>query len=243
VVAGFLGCFGLDSSAGLCGFVGVLSMRLSTSSSALSIEAPDMNDEPDIDIFPDYHEHEDFQPGMLALSHLVIQWNWAEHYFNVLLWQFVGDMDTGSMYTAGLGNQSRADALLALARLHEKDQEIIDRILFAVKAFGRIKDNRNALVHAHSVIYYPNEEAKPRWIRGSKNPKNIHVYCFADEEDIVSNLNAACQLSLFVEDIMLYYASPMKPKPSLERFPLPDALTPHPVPRIGPEAQPQSSAE
>lgn len=163
-------------------------MRLSTSFSDFSIEAPDMNDEPDIGFFPNYHEHEDFQPAMLALSHLVLQWNWAEHNFNVLLWQYVGDFNTGSMYTAGLGNQSRADALLALARLHEKDEEIIDRIVFAIKAFGRIKDNRNSLVHAHSVTYYYKDEPKPRWVRGSKNPKNIHVYCFADIDDIVAIL-------------------------------------------------------
>lgn len=200
-----------------------------------------MNDEPDIGFFPDYHEHDDFQPAMLALSHLVIQWNWAEHSLNVLLWQFVGDFNTGSMYTAGLGNQSRADALLALARLHEKDEEIIEGIIFAIKAFGRIKDNRNALVHAHSVTYYFDEELKPRWVRGSKNPKNIHVYCFADIDDIVANLEAACQLATFVEGIMIYYASPLRPRPSLEKFLLPDALTPHPVPRIVQEHQPQSS--
>lgn len=208
-----------------------------------SIEAPDMNDEPNLDFFPDYHEHEDFQPAMMALSHFVIQWNWAEHNFNVLLWQYIGDFNTGSMYTAGLGNQSRADALLSLAKLHEKDEEIIDRIMFAIKAFGRIKDNRNSLVHAHSVTYYNDEERKPRWVRGSKNPKNIHVYCFADIDDIVRNLNAACQLSTFLSEIMIYYASPMKPRPSLEKFPLPDALTPHAVPRITQEHSPQSPFE
>lgn len=197
-----------------------------------------MNNEPEIDFFPDYHEHDDFQPAMLALSHLVIQWNWAEHNFNVLLWQYVGDFNTGSMYTAGLGNQSRADALLSLARLHEKDEEIIDRILYAIKAFGRIKDNRNALVHAHSIVYYHEEESKPRWIRSSKNPKNIHVYCFANVDDIVSNLDASCQLAMFLGEIMAYYASPLQPRPSLEKFPLPDALTPHPVPRIMPETLP-----
>jgi len=188
-------------------------------------------DQPDLEFFPDYHEHDDFQPAMLALSHLVVQWNWAEHNFNVLLWQYVGDFNTGSMYTAGLGNQSRADALLALARLHEKDHEILAGIEFSIKAFGRIKDNRNALVHAHSVTYYHMDEDKPRWIRGSKNPKNIHVYCFADLDDIIANLNAAAQLSIFLSEIMVYYASQMRPRPSLERFTLPGALIAHPVPR------------
>ena len=190
-----------------------------------------MTDEPDIGFFPDYHEHQDFQPAMLALSHLVVQWNWAEHMFNVLLWQYVGDFDTGSMYTAGLGNQSRADALLALAKLNENDEDIIDRIEFSIKAFGRIKDNRNSLVHAHSVTFYYDEEEKPRWLRGSKNPKNIHVYCFANHDDIIQNLESSCELSMFLEELLIYYASPMRPKPSLQKFALPDALVPHPVPR------------
>ncbi|MEG8223774.1 hypothetical protein OSJ57_24720 [Sphingomonas sp. HH69] len=123
-----------------------------------------MSDTSDSGILPDYHEHNDFQSAMLALSHLVIQWNWAEHGLNVLLWQYIGDFNTASMYTAGLGNQSRADALLALAVHHEKNADIIERIRFAVKAFGRIKDNRNALVHAHSIAKSDDEE-KPRWLR------------------------------------------------------------------------------
>jgi hypothetical protein len=200
-----------------------------------------MNDEPDLGFFPDYHEHEDFQPAMLALSHLVIQWNWAEHNFNVLLWQYIGDFNTGSMYTAGLGNQSRADAMLALARLHEKDKEVFDRIVFAVKAFSRLKDNRNALVHAHSVTYCYAEEDKPRWVRGSKNPKNIHVYCFADVDDIVRYHEAACQLAMFLTELTIYYASASRPKPALEMFSLPDPLVSHAVPRVLTDDEFQSS--
>lgn len=202
-----------------------------------------MSEDLDIGFFPDYHEHDDFQPAMMALSHLVVQWNWAEHNFNVLLWQYVGDFDTGSMYTAGLGNQSRADALISLARLHEKDQEIIDRVEFCIKAFGRIKDNRNSLVHAHSVAFYYDEEEKPRWLRASKNPKNIHIYCFADVDDIVKNLNAACQLAIYLGELTVYYASPLRPKPKLEKFPLPESLVPHPVPRIDRENIPESTQE
>ena len=182
--------------------------------------------------FPDYHEHENFQPAMLALSHFVLQWNWAEHSFNVLLWQYIGDFATGSMYTAGLGNQSRADALIALAKLHEKDEAVFERIQFAVKAFGRIKDNRNSLVHAHSVTYSPDEDPKPKWLRASKNPNNIHIYCYADADDVVANLDASAQLAMFLMELTVHYSSPIKPSPSLQEFSIPDALTPHPVPRI-----------
>lgn len=182
------------------------------------------------EFFPDYHEHNDFQPAMLALSHFVIQWNWAEHSFNVVLWQYTGDFDIGSMYTAGLGNQSRVDALLALARRREKNPKVLELTEFAAKAFGRIKGNRNSLVHAHSVSLSP-EDDKPRWIRGSNNPKNIHIYCLADYADIIENLNASCQLAKLLEDLIVYHAAPGNPIPTSEPFTLPKALNPIPISR------------
>lgn len=193
-----------------------------------------------MEFFPDYHEHDDFQPAMLALSHFVIQWNWAEHNFNVLLWQHAGDMMTGSMFTAGLGNESRADALLALARKNEKNEKILALTEFAAKAFGAIKHNRNSLVHAHTISYgeIGDEGNKPRWLRASKNPKNIHVFCYADIDDIVENLEAACQLSLLLSELMIYYAGRDRPEPSLGIFPLPTALLPIPIARIEQESLP-----
>lgn len=186
----------------------------------------------DIEFFPDYHEHEDFQPAMLALSHFAIQWNWAEHNFNVLLWALSGDFFTGAQYTAGLGNQSRADLMLATARRKEKDPEILSLIEFCVKAFGRIKDNRNALLHAHSITLEDGAASKPRWIRASNNPRSLHVYCLADEEDIIENLEAACQLGMLLPQITTWYIGRVpkaKRRPSLAKFPLPKALKPTPI--------------
>ena len=152
---------------------------------------------------------------MLALSHFVIQWNWAEHNFNVL------------------GNQSRSDALLALARKNEKNGKILELTEFAAKAFGIIKTNRNSLVHSHSISHDSEaEEAgeKPKWIRGSKNPKNQHVYCHADIDDISDNLEAACRLALLLTQLNIYYMSPEHVEPSLGKFELPKTLTPIPIP-------------
>lgn len=194
------------------------------------------------DLLPDFHEVDDFQPAMLALSHFIVQWNWAEHNFNVLLWALSGDFHTGAQYTTGLGNQSRADLILARARRIEKDTEILDLIEFCVEAFGRVKDNRNSLAHAHSISKYADEE-KPRWLRASKNPKALHVYCFADLDDITDNLEAACRLAMLLTDITCYYVSQFdeKPRPSLGKFELPSPLIPIPVPLIEPGPPPQSS--
>lgn len=179
---------------------------------------------------------------MLALAHFIVQWNWAEHNFNVLLWALSGDFQTGAQYTTGLGNQSRADLILARARRIEKDAEILELIEFCVKAFGRIKDNRNALAHAHSISQYPEEE-KPRWLRASKNPKALHVYCFADLDDISANIEGACLLAMLLNQITCFYISRFeeKPRPSLGKFEIPNPLIPIPVPLIEPEVQQQSS--
>jgi hypothetical protein len=184
-----------------------------------------------MEFYSDYHEHDDFQPAMLVLSHFVIQWNWAEHNFNVLLWQHAGDMLTGSMFTAALGNQSRADALLALARKNEKNAKVLELTEFAIKAFGTIKSNRNSLVHAHSVHFGdPDEkEKKPKWVRASSNPKSIHVFCYADIDDIIENLNATAKLALLLSELIIYYAGPKKPEPTLGTFPLPKVLVPIPI--------------
>lgn len=186
-----------------------------------------------MDFFPDYHEHEDFQPAMLALSHFTIQWNWAEHNFNVLLWALSGDFFTGAAYTAALGNQSRADLMLATARRKERDPEILALIEFCVKAFGRIKDNRNALLHAHSVSLGEEDllGIKPKWTRASNNPRSLHVYVLADESDIIANLEGACQLALLLGQLVGFYLGRVDPprRPSLGIFPLPNVLTPIPI--------------
>lgn len=157
------------------------------------------------DIFPDYHEHDDFQPTMLALSHFAIQWNWAEHNFNVLLWQYAGDMISGAMFSASLSNQARADSLLSLVKRDEKDRKIRELVEFCVKAFTTINANRNALLHAHSIsMDSTNEDKRPRWARASRNPRSLHVYCYADINDVTDNLNASCMLSILLGELIIF---------------------------------------
>ena len=193
-----------------------------------------------MEFFPDYHEHDDFGEAMFGLAHFIIQWNWAEHNFNVLLWALSGDFFTGAQYTTGLGNQSRADLLLVTARR----KEILELIEFCVKAFGRIKDNRNAMAHAHSITREEGED-KPRWLRASKNPKSLHVYCFADVHDVAANNLAACQLAFTLGELVGYYMGTVdkRHRPSTDKFALPAALTAIPVPLEEQEGPPPTSAD
>ncbi|GGZ23442.1 hypothetical protein GCM10011273_05560 [Asticcacaulis endophyticus] len=177
--------------------------------------------------YPDYHEHNDFGPAMLALSHFIINWNWVEHYFNVVLWHYAGDIQVGAMYTAGLGNQSRADTLLVLSKAKEKNPLILDFTEFSVSVFGKLKSNRNSLAHSHSIARDINEE-KPRWIRSSNNPKSSHVYVYADLDDIVENLNACGALSKNLLELSLIQMGKGNTA-LLTKFPVPKVLLPHSV--------------
>jgi hypothetical protein len=176
----------------------------------------------------DLHETDEFQPIMLALSHFIIQWNWVEHNFNVLLWHLGGDWQTGSVLSAGLGNQARSDAILALARQKESRSDILEQIEHAVSAFGKLKSNRNSLVHSHSIYKNPND-IKPHWIRSSNNPKNIHVYCMADQDDIIENIIGTKFLSERIIQLILYYISDSEQLPSFEKFQIPKVLVSIPI--------------
>lgn len=149
---------------------------------------------------------------------------------------------TGAAYTAGLGNQSRADLMLATARRKEKDAEILELIEFCVKAFGRLKDIRNSLAHAHSITK-AKDEAKPRWVRASKNPRAFHVYCFAEEDDIAVALGATCALAQLLNQLTVFYIGrPARTcRPSIGIFPLPSALTPIQIVPEEPEDPPPPS--
>jgi hypothetical protein len=73
----------------------------------------------------------------------------------------------------------------------------------------------------------------------------MHVYCLADESDIMENLVGASQLGMLLVHLATFYLSPMvpPPKPSLGIFPLPPSLKPTPIPPQTQEAPPQSSQE
>ena len=202
---------------------------------------------PDIgpdDYDPDYSDRDEFQPAMQALAHFILQWNLAELYFKNLLSSFGGEL--GSIYSVGLGNQSKIDALLEMAEALPIDNDFRELIRFACKAFGIVKSNRNALAHAHTVAKSPEEE-KPHWIRQPKNPKSYSVYVYADADDVMNcfvHANALCALLMKLHMHSLYIHGQLHPDatPSSlpEKYPLPKLLTPHSLPRSDLRPQPQS---
>lgn len=64
----------------------------------------------------DYHETEDAFPLVYDLGRLPLEWNMVEQLFTALIWEYLGDHGIGMAVTGGLGNKSKADVLLGLAR-------------------------------------------------------------------------------------------------------------------------------
>lgn len=101
--------------------------------------------------YADYHETDEAVPLMYQLARVSVEWNMVEHFFAALIWEMLGDFRTGKAVTGGMGSQSRADVVLGIARQKLKDPEALDRIEFACKAFNILRENRNSLIHTHSI--------------------------------------------------------------------------------------------
>ena len=228
---------------GLFSLGGVSSIRLSVFWKSGVLFMNDTTNDGDFN--PDYHETEEFENGVFALGMFIIAWNFAENNFGQLLASFAGE--TGQILALGLGNQSKSNAMMELARASDAGPDFLDAIEFACKAFGRLKDNRNALAHAHSITKWSQED-KPKWVRQPKNPKSYTVYVYADEQDVFRNIIGAKRLATYLISLLLYSGHfhktlgdlelPRRPLP--EKFELPDALTPHSLARSLLRPPPQS---
>ena len=78
------------------------------------------------EIMADFHETESGAFYAYSLGRISLDWNMVEHYFTALIWEFLGDYDTGMAVTLGLGgNKSKADVLVALARQRSSDKPLM----------------------------------------------------------------------------------------------------------------------
>ena len=171
----------------------------------------------------------EFAPYSQALGEFVMSWNQAEFAYGVILQKLIDDYAVASVLTSKLGNQSKADVFMALAKLRFTDEATLDFYKFITESFGLIKDNRNSLVHAYAVQVDP-KEPKPKWLRASTNPNTGYVYCSADLADIAKNRNAAERLFKALMNLTGLFAVPSG-ETLLDKFELPDRMTPHSVAR------------
>lgn len=181
---------------------------------------------------PDYHETEDAFPLVYNLGRLSLEWNMVEQFFTAMIWELLGDYAAGMAVTSGMGNTSKADVVLRLSREQITQQDTLEAIEFACKAFNVLRENRNMLIHSHS-IFRGEKGGKPHWRRATGKGPQGHLGVEADFSDLERLIAEICALGLFTTALVPFLHPrrrkhwPNKVRPDLpEKFPMPVKLKP-----------------
>ena len=153
-----------------------------------------------VEFEPDYHETEEAWPIVYNLGRLCLEWNMVEQFFTALIWHLLGDYDVGMAITGGLGNQSRADIVLNLARQQPNSEKLVREVEHACKAFNILRENRNILVHSHSI--FPKDGATVHWRRATGRGPIGHLTTAASFSDLEEQIAAIVTLGLFTTDLV-----------------------------------------
>ncbi len=183
---------------------------------------PDAKDHPETD----YFETSDAMPAIYALGRISISWNFCEHILSTLIWQQFENTEKGVAVTQLVGNQTRADMLLNLTRRHENNPDVVSRIEFATKAFNRLRENRNILMHSHSLA--PHDDGGLVWTRTSKSATLGHTNSIASISELVAINESIVELTKYMLDLLMYYVSVENDTnipPLPQDFPIPERLT------------------
>jgi hypothetical protein len=178
----------------------------------------------------DYHETEAALPLVYNLGRVSLEWNMVEQFFTTIIWELLGDYPAGMAVTGGMGNVSKADVVLRLSRERIRDKDTIDAVEFACKAFNILRQNRNVLIHSHSI--YPAESGgKPTWRRASGKGPSGHLSAKIDFEDLENIIAQICELGVFITGLVPFLHRrrrkhwPYKVRPQLPLFfPMPTPL-------------------
>jgi hypothetical protein len=149
----------------------------------------------------DFSESEEATPIVYMLGLISIDWNMTEQFMTTLIWNYVGGFEVGRTVTNNLGNRSKAEMLLELSKKLEKRKEISTRNEFCAKAFNILRDNRNMLMHSHSV--YQEEDGNVIWRRQNPKAPLGSVGCVANIEDLVRIRDEICILGKFIVALYL----------------------------------------
>ncbi|SDN64331.1 hypothetical protein [Afipia sp. GAS231] len=184
----------------------------------------------------DYHETEEALPLVYNLGRLSLEWNMVEQFFTTIIWELLGDYSSGMAITGGMGNTSKADVALRLSKQRLKDQDVLNAISFACKAFNILRVNRNMLIHSHSIFRGDNGD-KPQWRRATGKGPVGHASAEADFEDLERLIAEVCTLGLFVTALVPFLHPKRrkhwrnKSRPQLPtEFPMPSLLVQPPEP-------------
>lgn len=178
----------------------------------------------------DYHETEEAFPLVYNLGRVSLKWNMVEQFFTAMIWELLGDYRSGMAITSGMGNTSKADVALRLSRERIRDTDTLDAVEFACKAFNILRENRNILIHSHSIFRGENG-GKPHWRRATGKGPEGHISTQADFTDLEKLIAEICTLGFFVTGLVPFLHRkrrkhwPNKVRPALpSKFPMPSLL-------------------
>jgi len=117
-----------------------------------------------------------------------------------------------------------------LARERVREADTLDAIEFACKVFNILRENRNILIHSHTIFRAENG-GKPHWRRATGKGPGGHISAEADFSDLERLVAKICALGFFVTDMVPFLHRqrrkhwPNKIRPDLPaKFPLPSLL-------------------
>jgi hypothetical protein len=182
------------------------------------------------DFVADYHETEEALPLVYDLGRVSLEWNMVEQFFTAMIWELLGDYPAGMAVTGGMGNVSKADVVLRLSRERIRDEDTLEAVEFACKAFNVLRENRNKLIHSHSIFRSENG-GKPHWRRATGKGPTGHVSVEADLADLEKVIAEICNLGKFTTALVPFLHRrrrkhwPDKTRPRLPaKFPMPSPL-------------------
>jgi hypothetical protein len=185
----------------------------------------------------DYHETEEAFPLVYDLGRISLEWNMIEHFFTAIIWELLGDYPSGMALTSGMGNRSKADVVLRLSRERISDEDTLAAIEFACTAFNILRENRNILMHSHSIFRGENGQ-KPHWRRATGKGPAGHVSAEANLADLEKIIAEICALGIYTTGLVPFLHKrrrkhwPNKVRPDLpSKFPLPTLLAQPPEPK------------
>lgn len=178
----------------------------------------------------DWHEKEDAWPIVFNLGRIALEWSMLEQFFTALIWHLLGDHGIGMAVTGGMGNQSKADVVKGLAKQIFSDEQVLADFDFACKAFNILRENRNQLLHSHSI--FPTFKGNVNWRRATGRGPSGHlttVASFDDQEDMIASI---VKLGMFTVDLVGVTHAKKESREFIarrERFPMPKPFKQLPV--------------
>jgi hypothetical protein len=102
------------------------------------------------EILADYLNQSPEDEDYALIGRIALQHTGLEYQIETIIWYYMGDVDKGHIATATLGAVARTDMLEAFVEWTEPDDGIAEAIIWTIKQFHILRENRNSIIHAYN---------------------------------------------------------------------------------------------